>query len=203
MSSERILNYYYNIGGFNKPERIGYMMSMIRKLQPITVDEWRVWYLDNVHDEAYIDNIAIEMHRSIPASYSVSVSDCHDYVYDVMFRRTFQGYDKEGLALKYLKSHVSPAVKDAPKEWDTDYFIDFYIPENTEHPLIGIQLKPETFYRGHYQNIVDIEGKMNRFRSDYRALAYVLKYKSVSSSSGIEFTNPDVIIEIKNNTTLP
>ena len=146
MASEHLLNYYYNIGGFNKPQRIGYMMNMIRRLKPLTMDEWEIWYLENVHDKEYIEDISIEMHESVPAQYGVTLAECRLYVYDVMFRRTFQGYNKEKVALRQLREIVSDKVQDAPKEWDTDYFIDFYIPEEEYHPMIGIQLKPETFY---------------------------------------------------------
>lgn len=196
MVNERILNNYYNIGGFNKPVRIGYMMKMIRGLSPLTEDEWKIWYFTNVHDEAYLDTIVREMHQSIPENYRVSVFDCKQYIYDVMFRRTFQGYNKENQALKILREVVSPLIQEAPKEWDTDYFIDFFaIGQNNN--LVGIQLKPETFYFGHYQYIVDIKGKMRAFCQQQNATAFVLKYKSTSGNDIIEFSNPEVINEIK------
>ena len=47
---EAILNRYYNIGGFNSPERIGYMMKMIRDLKPSSMMEWMHWYFEYVHD---------------------------------------------------------------------------------------------------------------------------------------------------------
>ena len=82
------------------------------------------------------------------------------------------------------------------------YFIDFFIPEEPKHPLIGIQLKPETFYRGNYQYVVDIDGKMNNFKSAYRALAYVLKYKQLNGDyNSIEFTNPETVNEIQRQVT--
>lgn len=200
MSYERLLNYYYNIGGYNKPERIGYMMSLIRNLRPLTVEEWEIWYTDNIHDRDYIEGLSIEMYNSIPSQYEITSAMCIDYVYDVMFRRTFQGYNKEKQALKFLRQCVSKYVQEAPKEWDTEYFIDFFIPECETHPIIGIQLKPDTFFKGHYQNVVDIEGKMNRFMVEYRALAYILKYKQMMDEKRtIEFTNPEVITEIINN----
>ena len=200
MSDERILNNFYNIGGYNKPERIGYMMSLIRKLRPLTAEEWEIWYTENVHDRDYIDALSIEMYNSIPPQYGISSAECRLYVYDVMFRRTFQGYNKEKQALKFLRECVSKEVQEAPKEWDTEFFIDFYIPESDNHPLIGIQLKPDTFFKGHYQSVVDIEGKMNRFATVYRALAYILKYRQIEDEGKtIEFTNPEIISEIKNN----
>lgn len=200
MASESTLNFYYNKGGFNKPERIGYMMNMIRTLKPLTEDEWKIWYYNNVHNEDYISDIAQDMYDSIPSSLTISLDECHEYVIDVMFRRTFQGYNRENLALRYLQECVSHLVKEAPKEWDTEYFIDFYIDKTNSHPLIGIQLKPDTFYFGGYQSKVNICEKMNRFCEYYNALAYVLQYDSATSSQGnIEFRNPEVIDEIKNN----
>lgn len=192
---ERDLNYYYNKGGFNNPSKIGFMMKMIRELRPLTEDEWQIWYLSNVHNEDYLKGLAKEMYQTMPANLNASVEQCLAYIYDVMFHRTFQGYNKEKLALQILRKAVSPDVQEAPEDWDTQYFIDFYI-RGSNGRLIGIQLKPETFYWGGYQNVVDIRGKMAAFCQDYNALAYVLIYKQ-STGSGITFSDPTVIEEIK------
>lgn len=196
MPNERIMNKYYNEGAFNHPNRIGYMMSMIRKLRPLTIDEWKTWYFSNVHDEDFLHQLAVEMNSTIPVSYGATVEDCEEYIYDVMFRRTFQGYDKENQALILLRDVIDPAVEEAPKEWDTEYFIDFYL-RDASGELIGIQLKPDTFYYGNYQYVVDIKGKMRRLCNDFNANAFVLKYISNSNSGKIEFENPEVISEIK------
>jgi len=197
MNNERVLNNFYNIGGFNKPARIGYMMSMIRNLKPLTLEEWKIWYLENVHNREYIDALAVEMHRSIPKSQGISLENCKEYIEDVMFRRTFNGYNKEKKALNYLKEKVSKSVDEAPKEWDTKFFIDFYIPKSINNPLIGIQLKPETFYQGHYQAVVDIEGKMQEFRDAYEAKTFVLVYKqSDENESELMLSDPTVLDQI-------
>lgn len=197
MPNERIMNKYYNEGAFNDPHRIGYMMNMIRRLRPLTIDEWKTWYFSNVHDEVFLHQLALEMNSTIPSSYGATVEECEDYIYDVMFRRTFQGYDKENQALALLRDVIDPSVEEAPKEWDTEYFIDFYL-RDTYGNLIGIQLKPDTFYYGKYQYVVDIQGKMRRFCNDFNANAFVLKYISNSSNGEITFENPEVISEIKN-----
>lgn len=196
MPNERVLNNYYNVGGFNAPARIGYVMSMIRKLRPLTVDEWKTWYFTNVHDEEYLYQLAVEMHSSIPVSYDITIEDCKDYIYDVMFRRTFQGFDRENQALMLLRAVIDPSVKEAPKEWDTEYFIDFYL-YGSDGKLIGIQLKPDTFYYGHYYNVVDIRGKMERFCRENDAKAFVLQYISNGDIRDIEFVNPEVVSDIK------
>ena len=75
-------------------------------------------------------------------------------------------------------------------------FIDFYI-KTSNNKYIGIQLKPETFYTGNYQNVVNIQGKMNAFCKDYNAQAFILKYKRQSQDNEIEIVNSEVIDEIK------
>lgn len=195
MATEHVLNEYYNVGHFNSPLLIGYMMKMIRELKPLTLEEWKMWYLENVHDEFFIEQIAMAMCDSIPSDYDVSFEECLDYVCDVMFRRTFQGYNKEHQALNVLRKLISPEVKEAPEDWDTQYFIDFYI-QNKDGHLIGIQLKPETFYYGSYYNVVNIDGKMAAFRVEYDADIFVLRYSGKNEDT-IEFVNPDVIEEIR------
>ena len=195
MVSERILNNYYNKGGYNKPQYIGYMMKMIREIKPLTEEEWKIWYLENVHDENYINALANQMYCSIPACYNATETECVAYIYDVMFRRTFQGYNKEKHALRILREVISQNVQEAPEIWDTEYFIDFFVTGRTGN-LVGIQLKPETFYRGHYQFVVDIEGKMKRFCQEQNATAYVLIYKA-SSDDEITFVDTTVIEDIK------
>ena len=103
MASESLLNNYYNRGGYNQPSRIGFMMKMIRNLKPLTQEEWEIWYLENVHDEEYLDGLAQEMCDFIPDQYHVSFSECKNYIYDVMFRRTFSGYNRENQALTILR----------------------------------------------------------------------------------------------------
>lgn len=194
---EKDLNYYYNKGRFNHPSKIGYMMKMIRELRPITEDEWRIWYLEHVHDADYLQGLAKEMCHTIPDELHASVNQCRAYIYDVMFHRTFQGYNKEKLALQILQNVVSADVQEAPENWDTQYFIDFYV-RGANGQLIGIQLKPETFYKGGYQNVVNIEGKMAAFRHQYNALTYILIYKQ-STGDSITFLDRTVIDEIKHN----
>lgn len=192
---ERTLNDYYNRGKFNDSSRIGYMMSMIRNVRPLTADEWKNWYLSNVHDEQYIENLASEMFRTIPSWENIGYQDCLDYINDMMFRRTFLGYKKEHSALAVLKEHVSPDIREAPSYWDNHYFIDFYLRDFAGN-YIGIQLKPESFFLGHYEKKVDIESKMRSFRQRYGAKTFILIYRKTKEKA-IEFLNPSIIKEIK------
>ena len=196
MENEFILNRYYNTGRFNSSLKIGFMMDMIRTLKPLSKEEWMLWYLNNVHDEQYLFKLAEEMSEIIPSSYQITASNCFEYICDVMFRRTFEGYNNEKRALLYLRKTLSLNVKEAPKEWDVKYFIDFYvIGKNSK--LLGIQLKPVTFYSGKYYEQVDIRGKILSFCHQYNAMACILIYSHSASSGHFSIENTDMIEFVK------
>lgn len=194
MDNEKTLNQYFNKGKYNYPEKIGYVMSEIRKQKPMTIGEWRTFYFNKVRSISHIENLAQQMHRDIPPSFNIKIEECITYFQDVIIRRTFEGFNKEKQALKILRKEISYAVQESPKEWDGEYFIDFYI--KTNDLLIGIQLKPDTFYIGKYFDKVNIEAKLKAFREKYKASTFTLIYKK-SNSIDIHFINPEVIDAIR------
>ena len=174
--NERILNQYFNKGKFNYPSEIGYVMNSIRECKPLTQEEWEMFYLENVRPLKHLQSLSMRMYTTIPTSLSISADECLDYIKDAIFRRTFEGYNKENEALKILRMEITSDVMESPKEWDGEYFIDFYL-YSKKGTLIGIQLKPETFYLGRYYRKVDINGKLSKFRKDYDAKTFVLMYR--------------------------
>jgi hypothetical protein len=46
---EIILNYANRRWGFTKTAKVGEVMSLIRKRQPRTLQEWEDWYFQNVY----------------------------------------------------------------------------------------------------------------------------------------------------------
>lgn len=187
------LNYYFNKGKFNHPIEIGFVMNEIRKAKPMTINEWRFYYYDNVRSEEQLYEIALRMYNSVEENsrnnYTVEI--CLNYIKDVIFRRTFEGYNKENEALKILNKIINTKVMLSPKEWDGEFFIDFII----ENPLIGIQLKPITFYKGGYNRIVNIDNKLKEFEKMYKAKTFILIYEIKNNL--IEIQNMAVIDEIK------
>lgn len=189
---ERTLNYYFNKGKFNYPSVIGYVMDEIRKASPVTLNEWRLYYYQNVRTEKYLTDLANKMYESMSELHknSFSVNDCIEYVNDVIFRRTFEGYNKENQALIVINEVINANVELSPKEWDGVYFVDFVI----RKPLVGIQLKPKTFYTGGYHNIVRIDDKLAKFEKDFNAKTFILIYEKIANS--IKIINDEVIDKI-------
>ena len=192
--TERELNFYFNKGKFNHPNEIGFVMNEIRKCAPITLNEWRKYYLENVRDIMFLDELANRMFESIEIQnrFKNVKNECLNYIEDVIFRRTFLGYNKENMALKILNSVLKNNVEMSPKEWDGEYFVDFII----KKPLIGIQLKPETFYHGKYDFYVNIDEKLRKFERDFNAKTFILIY-SKEVENGIKIINENVIKQIK------
>lgn len=171
-------------------------MDMIRNLSPLTQREWQNWYLSNIHDKAYLHDIAISMRTNIPASENITLKACEDYIYDVMFRRTFEGFNKEKKMLKYLQNNVSPKIKESPAEWDARYFVDFYFEEN-DGTIIGIQLKPESFSKGKYETMADMERKVNDFKRDYGGEVVIIEYGKDFGGNGLVISDMDPVNRLK------
>ena len=192
IKDERTLNYYFNKGKFNYPSVIGYVMDEIRKASPVTLNEWRFYYYKNVRTEKYLTDLANKMYESMSELHKniFSVNDCIEYVNDVIFRRTFEGYNKENQALIVINKVINANVELSPKEWDGVYFVDFVI----HKPLVGIQLKPKTFYTGGYHNIVRIDDNLAEFENDFNAKTFILVYEKIGNS--IKIINDEVIDEI-------
>lgn len=195
---EAVLNRFYNVGGFDKPERIGYMMKMIRELKPSSMMEWMYWYFEHVHCFPYLYNLAIEFWKTIPTIYEIEFKEALAYIGDVMFYRTFNGYNKEASALQILRKAINPNIQESPADWDSLYFIDFYF-FNAQKQLIGIQLKPESFLYGHCDQYVAIKDKMQSFCRDYNAKAFILYYRQNCNSRTTNdfFINSETIDLIK------
>ena len=198
--NETILNHYFNVGKYNHPSMIGYVMDAIRICKPITKAEWELYYFKNIRSQDHVRGLSVRMAKGIPDENNMSRDECYEYIKDVIIRRTFNGYNKEKQALKILKERVSDSIVESSREWDSKYFIDFCF-RSKGGKIIGIQLKPETFYLGNYEDKVDIEEKLKQFRERYDAMTFVLIY-SKDSANNIHFTNQEVIEHIKAYNTI-
>src|SRR5690554_4994077 len=129
IKNEKTLNYYFNKGKFNHPSEIGYVMNSIRESSPLTVNEWRTYYYENVRSKQFLNDLSERMYESMSDRHKneYNVEQCFEYISDVIFRRTFEGYNKENIALNIINEKIDVRVELSPKEWDGKYFIDFLI----------------------------------------------------------------------------
>jgi len=124
------------------------------------VEEWRGYYVKEVKPEGTMMGQTMEEHleevgRRLYAKISevlrfeveaITESDCIDFVKDVVFRRTFEGYVLEKRTIyEQIRAKINREVKPAPDEWDRGYNVDFYIQIGSKY--IGIQIKPISYRR--------------------------------------------------------
>lgn len=198
VTHEAILNQYYNKGGFNHVDRIGPMMRMIKEVKPATMRDWKDWYLANILSPHALEQLASNFTNSIPKKYQITPEEAYAYICDVMFKRTFSGYNKEKIALHILRNIVNPNIQEASENWDIFYFIDFYF-YTPSGQLIGIQLKPVSFSRGHYENYINIDSRMQFFCNLYHAKAFILYYRQGCDFQNANqfFANPEILQRMK------
>jgi hypothetical protein len=167
-----MLNFAMNTGRYNDTRKLGNVMSIIRKQMPKSIREWESYYFSNVRSRDYVRRLAGQM----ATRYALPVTDCADYMRDVIIRRTYDGYVHEVMALAILKREVNPFIQFAPDEWDARYFIDFYFVD-ADGLYVGIQLKPESFVTGGYRHKVDFDARMDAVRKRYCARTFVVVYR--------------------------
>lgn len=157
-NKEWVLNIAFNRWQFNRPRYVGRLSEAIRACAPKTLEEWKAYYRSQVTIEGELLGETMEQHlaevgRRLYAKISeqllaevraVTEEDCIQYVQDVVFRRTFEGYLTEKQTVyEQLEQQLGVKLEPAPDEWDRAYNVDFYIPVG--QAAIGIQIKPTTY----------------------------------------------------------
>lgn len=151
MSKEWVINSALNRWGLNRKKRIGATSEMIRAARPKTQAEWEDYYREHGIDDAELDAIAEELYakREILRAEieDIDLDSCRDYVRDVIFRRTFNGYQAErDVVAELLEHQIGATLKEAPDAWDRGYGVDWIV-DVPGRPL-GVQIKPPSFSEG-------------------------------------------------------
>ena len=72
---------------------------------------------------------------------AITEEDCIAYIFDLIIRRTFDGYMTERATIYgQLQEILGVKIEPAPDEWDRLFNVDFFIKLNGKY--IGLQIKP-------------------------------------------------------------
>ena len=118
----------------------------IRKCSPKTIDEWRVYYFQNVKSKDHIEDLGRKLYVKITEVIQSEVAevteqDCIDYMIQLVIDRTFDGYLTEIQTIYgQLQNILSVKIESAPDEWDRLFNVDFFIKIGEKY--IGLQIKP-------------------------------------------------------------
>ena len=146
MPKEWILNSAMNRFQLNFKRNVGATSEAIRKCSPRTVDEWRIYYFENVRTLSHIEDLGRKLYTKITEVIqaeieNVTEQDCIDYMTALVIDRTFDGYITEiSTIYGQLEKMLDVKIEPAPDEWDRLFNVDFFISVNGN--CIGLQVKP-------------------------------------------------------------
>ncbi len=152
---ETLLNYGLNRWGLNKAYSVGALSELIRSCAPNEFKEWEEFYFTkgkqkkkngiNITRE-YITGLGQTLYIKLSEVVqnelaSISEEECIEYAYNLVLRRTYDGYRTEiDTIYGQLEGALERKIEPAPDNWDRTYGVDFYIQIGGK--FIGIQIKP-------------------------------------------------------------
>ncbi|MCK4430543.1 MAG: MjaI family restriction endonuclease, partial [Candidatus Aminicenantes bacterium] len=110
---EKVLNYTNQTYQLSRPNKVGAVMSLIRKCQPKSIEEWEKWYLANAYtagkkpakvtkdvlkelgERLYVKIKEIVIPEWQEAFNQLTLQDCIDYIYNLTINRTYDGFNRE------------------------------------------------------------------------------------------------------------
>lgn len=152
---ETLLNYALNRWGLNKAYSVGALSELIRTCAPNDFKEWEEYYFTNGKQKKknglkitreYITSLGqtlyIKLSEVVQSELvSITEEECIDYAYNLVLRRTYDGYVTEIETIYgQLEEAIRMKIEPAPDIWDRTFSVDFYI--QVEKKFIGIQIKP-------------------------------------------------------------
>jgi len=146
MAKEWILNSATNRFQLNFKRNVGAVSEEIRKCAPHSLHEWENYYFKSVKSRDHLVDLGRKLYVKITEVIASDVAaiteeDCISYVYDLVIKRTFDGYMTERATIYgQLQDIVGTKIEPAPDEWDRLFNVDFFIQVGTRY--IGLQIKP-------------------------------------------------------------
>lgn len=146
MAKEWILNSVMNRFQLNFKRNVGAVSEEIRKCQPKSIDQWQVYYFENVRNRNHIDELGRKLYVKISEVIAAEIEqvteqDCIDYIHNLVINRTYDGYMTEITTIYgQLQKHLNVAIEPAPDKWDRLYNVDFFI--KVKKAFVGLQIKP-------------------------------------------------------------
>lgn len=209
---EKVLNYTCQTYQLSRPNKVGAVMSLIRKCQPQTVTDWEKWYFENAVTDGKrshrvtqddITELGERLYEKITtvvipewteAFRGLTREDCVAYIHNLTINRTFDGYIREKSVIYDGLAKLFPGVRfeESPPELDHSSDVDYlgYVGQKA----FGIQIKPTTAKAnfGNYSVSERMKASFADFTTEFSGRVFI-----VFSLDG-EIGNPEIIGEIAN-----
>lgn len=208
---ETLLNYGLNRWGLNKAYSVGALSELIRDCAPDIFKEWEEYYFTkgkqkkkngiNISRE-YITELGRTLYIKLTevVQYelaSITEEECIDYAYNLVLRRTYDGYRTEiDTIYGQLEGAVGMKIEPAPDSWDRTYSVDFFI--NIGDKFVGIQIKPIASGQSlnQYQWIEMHRKNHEKFEKEFGGKVFFV-YSTKATGGKKKIYNTEVIEQIR------
>ena len=208
---ETLLNYALNRWGMNKAHSVGALSELIRECSPKELRDWEEFYFSKAKQKKknginitreYITELGkilyIKLSEVVQNELlSITEEECIDYVYNLVIRRTFDGYKTEiDTIYGQLENILGYKIEPAPDKWDRTYSVDFFI--KLGEKFIGIQIKPVSSINSINQYQWEDINKSNhqKFEKDFGGKVFFIYSTKINGNKKIY--NIEIIEDILN-----
>jgi len=180
MPKEWILNYMFNRFQLGYQRNVGPLAEEIRKCKPKTLEDWEKYYFKNVKSRDHLINLGEKLWEKVSTIgrqelESITRDDCINYVFEVVIKRTFEGFQREmNIVREFLEKETGVTFYPAPNELER-LSVDYYAIVNSY--LIGIQVKPLTFSQSRLVEQIKkiiVEEPHKRFQERYGGRVFTI-----------------------------
>lgn len=201
MPKEWIINQANMRWGLTMKNKVGAVSELIRKHAPKSVEDWEMYYYENVYPKRHLEELGERLYIKITEVCQAEIEDvteedCTDFIITLVINRTYDGYQGEIQTIYgQLQQALGVKVEPAPDEWDRGYNVDFFIKINEQY--IGLQIKPAGY--AHIPQIIN-ELKFQKETHEKFTAKYggkVFYIISVKEDKKKVIHNPEVIDEIR------
>lgn len=169
-------------------------MSLIRKCQPKSFEEWETWYFENAATNTkepvrVTKEILTELGERLysklketvipqitEAIRTLDLEDCIDYIYQLTIHRTFDGYltEKSVVFDNLAKIFQNVTFEESNPELDHSGDIDFI--GKVGNKAFGLQIKPVTVNAnlGNYDVSARMQGSFRDFQHKYGGQVFII-----------------------------
>ena len=212
MAKEWILNMATNRWGLNKKTSVGPVSQWIRECSPKELQDWKGFYLKKLEEmlknrkspfsaQQYLNDLGCKLFVKITEVLEAEIKevtevDCIQYIQNLVFDRTFDGYQTEISTIHgKLQHELNLPIKPAPDDWDRTYNVDFFIEVGNKY--IGIQIKPITYEHTPeiHKWLEWLEKTHKKFEKEKGGRVFVIFSTAKDRIKSI--VNPEVIDEIR------
>jgi len=212
MAKEWILNMATNRWRLNKKESVGPVSQWIRECDPKTIKDWENFYYQKLAEmlkekgigfppQKYIQDLGRKLYTKITEVIEAEIEevreeDCLQYIYNLIIKRTFDGYQTEIKTIYgQLQEILKVSIRPAPDKWDRLYNVDFYI--EVKGKYIGLQIKPITYEQTPevYRWKEWLSKTHDKFEKDRGGKVFIVF--SIKKNDKKIIYNPEVIDEIQ------